>query len=235
MTYFHKLSIMTLLMNSFAATAFMRGSRGHSNQEDTAGMKRARSLASAAAAGQRRHLSLDEDEDVDMKRIIHDTKLLAGSSLMRAAVSSGLSVFDNEQMTECEEIQVAALKRNVNNPQEYTSDTTGAQSYYFDIFDAINGTAASARPLGFFLDMPTANTTIDGVCYKTGGWSFSKDDVINSYARCDGSGFSDAYDQLIVSGTGKFECAIGYVVRNDGESDTITFDIALCKDQSDCL
>jgi hypothetical protein len=67
---------------------------------------------------------------------------------------------------------------------------------------------------------------------KTASWiksSLNAGNVINSYARCDGPGFSDAYDQLIVSGTGKFECATGYVVGNDGESDTITFDIALCK------
>jgi hypothetical protein len=93
----NKLSIMTLLiMNSCApATAFMRGSaRGHSSkQEEDAGfLNIAKSrLDLVAAAGQKRHL-LSEKEDADTRMLIHDTKLLTGSVLMRAAVASGLFV-----------------------------------------------------------------------------------------------------------------------------------------------
>jgi hypothetical protein len=120
----------------------------------------------------------------------------------------------------------------------------GAQSYYSNVFHpTIKGTTtAAALSIGFFLDMPTSNTTINGICYKSVGWSFSEDDMINTYAHCNGSGFLDTYDQLIVSGTGKYDCTTGYVVQKnkasgDGNGDDaiVTFDFALCKDRSDCV
>jgi hypothetical protein len=242
-SFLSKLYIMTLLMNALAATAFMRGSssrhRSNVDAADDIGLVKARTLVAIAAGRQR--LLLDEADSNVMNRLVHDSSLLGhvGSAALMPRSDGGSSMFDDsKQMTDCEEMQVAALQAHVTSPQVITSDTTGEDSFYFEVFAPSNGTA-----LGIFLDIPSSNITVDGVCYKSGGWSFynwHEDDMIFTYAPCDGSEFtySDgtaSFDQLILSGTGKYECAKGYVDSAASTGDLVTFDIAFCMDPSVCV
>jgi hypothetical protein len=85
--------------------------------------------------------------------------------------------------------------------------------------------------------MPAVNTTVDGVCYKTGGWSFfdADDDSIYTISPCDGSLIDGTFDQLILYGTRKYECAIEYVSKMQVKVILIFASSLDCIDHSDRL
>jgi hypothetical protein len=247
MTYNKIFSIMTalmVLMNTLvAASAFMRGSNPSNGLKTTT--SRVSTMVGGVAGGSGRRQLVLSNEDM-MKRLVHDANLLSGASarMTSAAIatrSSGRLVSETEQMTDCQEIQAAAYQTDVTNPFVFTDDTTGLDSYIISVFDPTS-TGTEVSVIGFFLDAPNYNTTIDGVCYKMGVWSFDEwpeEDAILITAPCDGSGFPDqAFDQLIFSGAGNYECAMGYVDFVGGKKragvDIVTFDLAFCQDLSNC-
>jgi hypothetical protein len=242
--FFIKLSIMMalLLINTFAAvTAYMRGTRP---TEVLDGSLKTRSLAAIVAAGRQRHLVTYVDK---VQGLVHDAKLLAasrGSSGLIPSSAGGMSGFDgNEQETDdCVDMEVHTWQNDVTNPLQYTDDTTGDVLYYFEVKDV------TETAIGAYFKNPSLTADVNGYCEMAGFWGFYDDadgDVILTAAKCDGSRYTfddgTEFDQRIIAGSGKYECATGSVTQGSswkdqsGRPDLVYFQIEYCIDPSTCV
>jgi hypothetical protein len=155
-----------------------------------------------------------------------------------AAVDPAASLrryLQQDETAACQRMQVAALQHDITNPRVTLDEELGGQRmHYVDFFDPTSPQTSfvTESRAGYFYQA-TLMARASTICHKTGTWVFpgtaaAEESSISVKSMCGGALIDGTYAQVVMHGTGKYECATGGNVVQKADGDIVTFDITVC-------